>query len=84
MSDSAVLPADARADVNADRRFLDADECAERFGGISKRHWNRLVDSGRAPQPTRFGRLVRWSLSTLVEWESGGCRPLRQPGRVKP
>ena len=73
-----------RIGETAERRYIDADECAERFGGISKRHWNRLVDSGRAPQPTRFGRLVRWSLSTLVEWESGGCKPIRQVGRAKP
>ena len=71
-----------RIGETAERRYIDADGCANRFT-FSKRHWNRLVDSGRAPQPTRFGRLVRWSLSTLVEWESGGCRPLRQVGRAK-
>ena len=57
-------------------RYLDADGCAVRYG-FSRRHWFRLVDSGRAPQPTRFGRLVRWSLESLSEWEAGGCKPVR-------
>ena len=57
-------------------RYLGADGCADRYG-FSKRHWSRLVDSGRAPQPTHFGRLVRWSLESLSEWEAGGCKPIR-------
>lgn len=57
-------------------RYLNADGCAVRYG-FSRRHWFRLVDSGRAPQPTHFGRLVRWSLDSLSEWEAGGCKPIR-------
>ena len=57
-------------------RYLDADGCAVRYG-FSRRHWFRLVDSKRAPQSTRFGRLVRWSLESLSEWEAGGCKPIR-------
>ena len=60
--------------------YLDADGCAGRYG-FSRRHWIRLVDSGRAPQPTHFGRLVRWSLESLSEWEAGGCRPIRAAGK---
>ena len=61
--------------------YLDAPKCGERFQ-ISARHWVRLVDSGRAPQPIRFGRLTRWSIRTLEEWETAGCprcdrRPIR-------
>ena len=63
------------ADVSA-RKFLDVKDCAGRYG-LSPRTWWRLVDSGRAPQPTRFGRLVRWSLSALEAWESEGCRSVR-------
>ena len=62
-------------------RYLDADGCAGRYR-FSQRHWFRLVDSGRAPQPTRFGRLCRWSLSSLEEWEANGCRPVRVAGRA--
>jgi predicted DNA-binding transcriptional regulator AlpA len=76
---SAVLaPADASA-----KKYLDAKDCAARYG-VSWRHWLRLVDSGRAPQPTRFGRLVRWSLASLESWEADGCpsvRSLRGTGR---
>ena len=70
---SAVLtPADASA-----KRYFDAKECAARYG-MSWRHWLRLVDSGRAPLPTRFGRLVRWSLASLESWEAAGCPSIRQ------
>lgn len=65
---------ESRADVAA--THVDADACASRLG-ISRRHWTRLVDSGRAPQPVRLGRLVRWSITSLETWERGGCRPIR-------
>ena len=69
---SAVLtPADASA-----KKYLDAKDCGIRYG-CSWRHWLRLVDAGKAPQPTRFGRLVRWSQRSLEEWEVGGCKPVR-------
>ena len=54
------------------REYLDALQCGERFG-FSARHWVRQVDSGRAPQPIRFGRLTRWSIRSLEEWEAAGC-----------
>lgn len=57
-------------------RYYDADGCAARYG-FSRRHWLRLVDRGRAPQPTRFGWLCRWSLDVLEAWECDGCRPIR-------
>lgn len=53
-------------------RYLDAKACGARYG-FSWRHWLRLVDSGRAPQPTRFGRLTRWSIAVLEAWETDGC-----------
>lgn len=52
--------------------YLDASQCGKRFG-FSARHWIRLVDRRRAPQPIRFGRLTRWSVRTLEEWEADGC-----------
>lgn len=64
------------ADVSAKKKYIDSEECGARYR-FSKRHWLRLVDSGRAPQPTRFGRLVRWSIATLEAWEADGCRPVR-------
>lgn len=64
---------------------IDANACASRYG-ISKRHWLRLVDAGKAPQPLRLGRLVRWAIasgnSSLEAWEANGCKPIRQVGRA--
>ena len=57
-------------------RYLDARECSDRYG-FSESHWYRLVDAGKAPPPTRFGRLVRWSLSALQDWEAAGCPSCR-------
>ena len=56
--------------------YLDEAECGQRYG-FSARHWRRLVDSGKAPRPARFGRLVRWSIADLSEWESRGCPNVR-------
>ena len=61
--------------VNAENgtRYLDARQCSQRYG-FSVRHWLRLVDAGKAPQPVRFGRLARWSVhQTLEKWEADGC-----------
>ena len=62
------------------QKFLDVDACASRYG-ISARTWARLVDSGRAPQPVKLGRLVRWAVADLEQWEANGCKrcyPLRE------
>ena len=53
-------------------KYLAAAECAARYA-ISTRHWLRQVDAGLAPQPTRFGRSVRWSVAELESWEAAGC-----------
>lgn len=60
---------------------VDAVACASRLG-ISKRHWIRMVDAGKAPQPVKLGRLVRWSLNSLTSWEAAGCKPIRHAGRA--
>ena len=69
----------SRADVTV--THVDADACASRYG-ISKRHWLRMVDSGKAPQAVRLGRLCRWSIASLASWETNQCRPVRQIGRA--
>ena len=74
---SAVLSPEAPArSPEAPARYLDAQGCAARYA-FSWRHWLRLVDSGRAPQAVHFGRLVRWSITSLEEWEGAGCPCLR-------
>jgi len=55
-------------------RYLASKACGDRYG-FSKRHWLRLVEAGKAPQPTRFGRVVRWSIADLKQWEAAGCQP---------
>lgn len=69
----------SRADATV--THIDADGCAGRYG-ISKRHWLRMTDAGKAPRPIRLGRLVRWSLAILAAWEQDGCKPVRQVGRA--
>ncbi len=56
--------------------FLDAEQVAQRYH-FSPEHWRRLVDSGRAPQPSRFGRLVRWNRTCLDSWDAAGNPPVR-------
>ena len=62
------------------KRYLDTKGCGERYA-ISWRHWLRLVDAGKAPQPTRFGRAVRWSINVLETWEAEGCPNCRRGAR---
>ena len=57
-------------------QYLDADGCAARYA-FSPAHWRRQVDAGRAPQPIRLGRLVRWSIAALEKWEAAGCPSCR-------
>ena len=61
-------------------QYLDAQGCSSRYG-FSDRHWFRLVDMGKAPPPTRFGRLVRWNVAVLKEWEAAGCPSCRNRSR---
>jgi predicted DNA-binding transcriptional regulator AlpA len=56
--------------------YLDANGCSARYG-FSTEHWRRLVDAGKAPQPRRFGRLVRWAISDLASWDQAGNPALR-------
>jgi predicted DNA-binding transcriptional regulator AlpA len=60
--------------------YLDAKGCGARYG-VSSRHWLRLVDAGKAPQPTRFGRCVRWGIELLETWEAAGCPSCGKGGR---
>ena len=63
-------------------KFFDVDQCATRYG-FSVEHWRRLVDAGKAPQPRRFGRLVRWATADLDSWDADGNQPLGSVKRSK-
>ncbi len=60
--------------VTSEPLFLDATGCSTRYQ-FSVRHWHRLVDSGKAPRPTRFGRLVRWRVAGPGSLGGAGMRP---------
>lgn len=47
-------------------------------GDISAQHWRRMVDAGRAPQPVRLGRALRWRRAELMQWIQDGCPDLRR------
>jgi len=71
----------ATTQATQDVEFLTAKACSQRYG-FSVRHWLRLVDTGRAPQPARFGRLTRWRVESLEQWEKDGCPRIdRRVGR---
>lgn len=64
---------DAMPDVSA---LLDVQQVAALLR-CSTRHVYRLADAGRMPRPLKLGALVRWNLATVLDWISGGCRPVR-------
>ena len=45
----------------------------------STRHIRRLVDAGKAPQPLRLGKSLRWRVETgdpttgILDWIQAGC-----------
>ena len=53
------------------QKWLTKAQCADRYG-FSIKHWLRLVDSGKAQRPVYFGRLVRWNVDAIEEWDSRG------------
>ena len=73
---------ESRGAATVMQTHLRAGGCAARYD-IAKRTWERMVDAGKAPQPSRFNRLCRWSIASLEAWEKSGYRPVRQVGRAK-
>ena len=71
-----LFPPDAAPAIEQSAKYVDAKGCGARYD-FSWRHWLRLVDMGKAPQPTRFGRCVRWRVETLEAWEVAGCPSCR-------
>ena len=58
---------------NAGAFVVTADEAAGLLS-ISKRHFLRMVTSGRAPQGIRLGRCVRWRRDVLARFIERGCK----------
>jgi predicted DNA-binding transcriptional regulator AlpA len=62
--------------------LLDARQCAALLG-CSPRHWARLVDTGKAPESLKLGRLSRWNAESIRVWIADGCRPVRNSRWVR-
>ena len=58
--------------------MLDVEAFADVLG-VSSRHVRRLVDAGKAPQPTRLGGCVRWPRHVVESWIADGCPAIRRP-----
>jgi predicted DNA-binding transcriptional regulator AlpA len=58
------------------RDWFDVRDLAGRYQ-CSTRHVLRMADRGAMPFGTKLGQLRRWSASSILEWEAGGCRPVR-------
>ncbi len=57
--------------------FVDADGVAALLA-VSRRTVIRLDQSEQLPAPTRWGRLVRWSVSELRAWDAAGRPPRKR------
>jgi predicted DNA-binding transcriptional regulator AlpA len=44
----------------------DAD--AAKLVRCSRSHWRRMVAAGKAPPPTKLGKLSRWPVAQLQRW----------------
>jgi predicted DNA-binding transcriptional regulator AlpA len=60
-----------------DTLFLTIGQCAARYN-ISVRHFRQLVDLGEMPKPFKLGRVVRWSLKVLEEFETAAAKKLQR------
>lgn len=59
-------------------RFIRKAEAASRFAGCCERTLDRMIQSGRIPQPIRLSpRVVGWREETLEDWlkaREGVCK----------
>lgn len=49
-------------------QFLSVEDLAARWG-VSQMHVRRMNYAGELPQPMRLGKLLRWSLNAITQWE---------------
>src|SRR5262245_27663785 len=68
-------------DGPAARRLGDAKQVGARTG-MSWRTVYRYADAGLMPPGIKIGSLRRWDMDEIELWITGGCRPVRQAGRV--
>jgi len=65
----------ASSDQLDDLQMISADDLAAILK-ISKRTLWRLLSSKGLPEPTRFGKCVRWRRGIMEQWIDKGCQPI--------
>ena len=65
-----------RSNPSPNAELLNATAAAE-IAGVAERSWHRHVAVGRAPQPVRIGRSVRWRRGDIARWVADGCPSCR-------
>lgn len=74
VSPAAGKPGDTRSPVRPE--LIDFDAFAA-ICSVSTRTARRLVDAGKAPQPLRLGKCVRFSRAAVERWLADGCPRVR-------
>ena len=77
-------PNNAESRVTPSPALLGVEHVADMLG-VSSRTVRRLVDAGKAPQPTRLGKCVRWPRAAVESWIANGCPSncRRRPGGAR-
>lgn len=63
--------------VRCEAPMMLTDAEAAKLLNLGRTKFRQMVDSGRAPEPIRFGRAVRWAKSEIASWIHAGC-PARE------
>lgn len=74
VSPVAGKPGGTRPSVRPE--LIDFEAFAELIA-VSTRTARRLVDAGKAPQPVRLGKCVRFSRAAVERWLADGCPRVR-------
>lgn len=72
-----------QAEPPVESALLDVEQVAALLR-CSSRHVYRLSDSGKLPRPLKLGALVRWNRTTVLNWISDGCPPVRSARGGRP
>lgn len=59
---------ESEIEPNVEQRFITKEQLAERYQ-CSPRSIDRLRKEEGFPEPTKIGRLCRWQLKPVVDWE---------------
>ncbi|MEZ6061128.1 MAG: hypothetical protein R3C19_12250 [Planctomycetaceae bacterium] len=54
-------------------QLLSKSTVCQLLDGVTTKHVENLVRSGRMPEPVYLGRSPRWNRSRLMDWIASGC-----------